>query len=123
MAKAKSRESEEEDRLEFLKETDEDWELLGSVLLGMYEEIEKLTKKTPVDEISDLALRRINQAIKMTKEILAGDPFVDSIESFVATGENPEYRDVLMILRDLRQGLSRQRDERQTARRSYKWDD
>jgi hypothetical protein len=82
-------------------------ELLRSVLAGLYDEIDKLTKKAPADEITELGLRQVNAVITGVKELLAGDPFIDAIDPFVPAGENPEHRDVLLILRQLKQGLDR----------------
>jgi hypothetical protein len=80
---------------------------LASVLAGLYDEIDKLAKKAPADEITELGLRQTNSVISAAKEFLAGDPFIDEITPFVPAGENPEYRDVLLVLRQLKQGLAR----------------
>ena len=53
--------------MEYLKSTDEEWELLNSAVGGLYNEIDKLTKKAPADEISELAMKRVNQVIKRIK--------------------------------------------------------
>jgi hypothetical protein len=82
-----------------------------SVLDGLYDEIDKLTKKAPADEITELALRRVNGVINAAKELLKGDPFIDSIDPFVPAGEYPEHRDVLIILREIKQGMKRQEAE------------
>lgn len=86
---------------------------LNSVVTGLYMEVDKLAKKAPVDEVSDLALKRINVAITEAKKLLKGDPFVASIDVFVAAGENPEYRDVLLILREVKQGITREAEARE----------
>lgn len=88
---------------------------LNSVATGLYEEVDKLAKKAPVDEISDLALKRINAVITEAKELLKSDPFVASIDVFVAAGENPQYRDVLLILREVRQGIKRGAEAREIS--------
>jgi hypothetical protein len=80
---------------------------LASVLKGLYEEMDKLTRKAPADEVTELALRRVNDAVARGKELMAGDEFIDSIDLFVAAGERPEHRDVLLILSELRQGMAR----------------
>ena len=98
-------------RYEELKKSRPKRELLHNVVIGLYDEIEKLTKKSPADEITELAMRRVNALIKEAKELLKGDPFVDTIEVFVAAGENPQNRDVLLILREIKQGLERQSSE------------
>lgn len=86
-------------------------EQLKSVLQGYYNEIDKLSKKAPAEQITELALKRINELIRQCKELLQGDPFIDSIDLFVAAGERPEHRDALLLLRDLRQGIERFENE------------
>ena len=99
------------DRLSQLEQLEPEWDLLDSVLKGLYDEVEKMTKKAPADEITELGLGRVNDLLKRAKDLLKGDPFIDSIDPFVAAGENPEHRDVLLILREIRQGMGRQHDE------------
>jgi len=103
--------AEKRERLEFLEVTEERRQQIKSVLEGLYDEIDKLTKKAPADEITELALRRVNGIINAAKELLKGDPFIDSIDPFVAAGEYPEHRDVLIILREIKQGMGRQEVE------------
>lgn len=83
------------------------YELLKSELDGIYEEIDKLCKKAPREPASDLQTKVVNRLIKRNKRFLAGDSMIDEISSFIPAGDNPEYRDVLTVLRQLRQGLSR----------------
>jgi DNA repair exonuclease SbcCD ATPase subunit len=99
------------ERLKELEALQPEWHLLKSVLDGLYDEVDKLFKKAPADEITELALKRINDFIKRAKQLLKGDPFVDSIDPFVPAGENPEHRDVLLILREIRQGMERRGEE------------
>jgi hypothetical protein len=108
---AERRMAEEKERLEYLKETQLRRQQVGSVLDGLYDEIDKLTRKAPADEITELALRRVNGVIVAAKDLLKGDPFIDTIDPFVAAGEYPEHRDVLIILREIRQGMQRQEQE------------
>lgn len=108
---AERRMAEKRERLEFLEVTEERRQQIKSVLEGLYDEIDKLTKKAPADEITELALRRVNGIINAAKELLKGDPFIDSIDPFVAAGEYPEHRDVLIILREIKQGMGRQEVE------------
>ena len=86
-------------------------EQLKSVLKGYYDEMDKLSKKAPADQVTELALRRTNDLIRQCKELLQGDSFIDSIDLFVAAGERPEHRDVLLVLRDLMQGIERYEKE------------
>jgi hypothetical protein len=83
------------------------WEQISSELNGLYEELDKIYKKAPEEQISGLTVENVNQLIKDTKEITQGDPYIDRIKEFVPAGDNPEYRDVIMVLRQLRQGLDR----------------
>lgn len=95
------------ERLAALQAAEGRKEQLESVLKGYYAEMDKLAKKAPADQVTELALRRVNELIKQCKELLQGDPFIDSIDLFVAAGERPEHRDVLLVLRDLQQGIER----------------
>jgi len=88
------------------------WEQISSELDGLYEELDKIYRKAPEEQISDLTVENVNHIIKDTKEITQGDPYIDRIKEFVPAGNNPEYRDVIMVLRQLRQGLDR-------SKRSY----
>lgn len=81
--------------------------LLQSVSLGLYEEIEKLCKKAPAESLTDLALQQINDVIRDTKEMVTADIYVQRLNEFVAAGDNPELRDALMVLRQIRTGLER----------------
>lgn len=119
---AKTEAERSQQRFEALERSQGQWDLLDSVLEGFYDEMDKLAKKAPADEITELGLKRVNELIKQSKELLAGDPFIDSIDPFVAAGENPEHRDILLILREIRQGMKRQREEHQELEReSRRW--
>jgi hypothetical protein len=83
------------------------WEQISSELHGLYEEIDKIYKKAPEEPISDLTVENVNNLIKDTKEIIKDDPYIDRVKEFVPAGDNPEYRDVIIVLRQLRQGLNR----------------
>lgn len=88
---------------EKLKQAD----LLKSVADGLYEEMDKLAKKAPVDQATDLVVIHVNDVINEARELAAGDAYVQRIHAFVAAGDNPEHRDVVLVLRQLRQGLDR----------------
>ncbi len=83
------------------------WEQISSELDGLYKEIDKLYRKAADEQVSTLTVENVNVLIKDTKEIITGDPYIDRIKAFVPAGDNPEYRDVIIILRQLRQGLDR----------------
>ena len=84
-----------------------DRELLESVSLGMYEEIEKLTKKAPAEQVTELALEHVNDLIGEAKELMKEDRYVQKLNQFVPAGDLPQLRDVLFVLRQVRQGLER----------------
>jgi hypothetical protein len=81
--------------------------LLSSVSLGLYDEVDKLTKKAPSEPVTDLVLSQVNDVIREVKELAQDDPYVQRLNEFVAAGDNPEQRDVVIVLRQLRQGLER----------------
>jgi len=84
-----------------------DRELLESVSLGMYEEIEKLTKKAPAEQVTELALEQVNDLIGEAKELMKEDRYIQRLNQFVPAGDLPQLRDVLLVLRQVRQGLER----------------
>ena len=107
MAKNTDRRSREE----YLGDNRDRMNELDSVLDGLYTEIDKLCKKAPADEVTELALKRVNALITACKELLKGDEFIDSIDIFVPAGERPELRDVLLVLSELTQGMKRARSQ------------
>jgi malonyl CoA-acyl carrier protein transacylase len=85
--------------------------LLDSVSLGLYTEIDKLAKKAPAEPVTDLALEQINDVIRETKQLVESDPYIQRLNEFVAAGDNPQHRDAVIVLRQIRQGLERFRIE------------
>jgi len=83
--------------------------LLESVSLGLYEEVDKLSKKSPVERITDLVLTQLNDIIRETKQLVDDDPYIKRLNEFVSAGDNPEQRDAVVMLRQVRQGLERYR--------------
>lgn len=96
-----------ETELESSKEAQRQYGLLESVSKGLYVEIEKLTKKTPAAEITELALEQINDVIKDTKALMQDDPYVKKLKEFIPAGDMPQLRDALLVLSQVRQGLGR----------------
>jgi hypothetical protein len=84
--------------------------LLQSVAQGLYEELDKLCKKSPAEQITDLALEQVNTVIEETKDLLINDSYIKRLKKFVAAGDNPEHRDVVVVLRQILQGLKRFED-------------
>lgn len=82
-------------------------DVLQSVSAGLYEELDKLAKKSPADQITTLALNQVNDLIRESKALVSGDPFMQRYSEFVPAGDNPEHRDVVVMLRQIRQALDR----------------
>ena len=83
------------------------YELIHSEGLGLYDEIDKLCKKAPSEMATPLQVTVVNGFINRAKQLLQGDPIINEVSSFVPAGDNPEYRDVLTVLRQITQGLQR----------------
>lgn len=82
-------------------------DVLKDVSTGLYDEIDKLCKKAPAETITDLALNQVNTVIKETKEIPIVDAFVARLTEFIPAGNNPEHRDVVVVLKQLQLGQVR----------------
>jgi nitrate reductase NapAB chaperone NapD len=81
--------------------------LLESVSMGLYLETEKLCKKNPNLLATNLIVEQVNQVIKETKETIEDDPYIERLKEFVPAGENPEIQDVVIVLKQILQGLTR----------------
>ena len=66
-----------------------------------------LTKKAPAESVTDLALNQINDVIRDVKELLQDDPYIQQLVEFIPAGDNPELRDALLVIGQIRQGLKR----------------
>lgn len=96
-----------ESRLQTYAENRRKHHLLESVTEGLYVEIEKLTKKAPAEQVTELALEQINDVIQDTKALLKDDPYIERLNVFVPAGDLPQLRDTLIVLRQVKQGLQR----------------
>jgi hypothetical protein len=96
---------------------------LTSVLDGYYREMDKLSKKDPVGEVTERILGRVNKLISESKAALEGDPFIDDVAVFVAAGERPPNCDVLFVLAEIRQGIGRVTKERNALALKAKGED
>lgn len=93
--------------LDQLRQQTSTLEYLKSVAVGLYEELDKLTKKAPAEQVTDLILRHVNDVIRQLKAFSHRDTYVHSLTEFVPAGDNPEQRDVLIVLRQVLQALGR----------------
>lgn len=96
-----------ESRLQSGREQRKQLTLLDSVSLGLYEEVDKLSKKAPAEQITDLVLEQVNDIIRETKQLAGDDTYVQRLNEFVPAGDNPQHRDAVVVLRQIRQGLDR----------------
>lgn len=85
------------------------YEQLVSVTVALYDEMDKLNRKAPAMTISQLSLERVNKLIKSAKDLMQGekDDFVEEVVEFVPAGDMPEYRDVVLVLSQIKAGLDR----------------
>jgi hypothetical protein len=80
---------------------------LRSVSRGIYEELDKLTKKAPAEQVTELILEQVNDVIRETKQLIEADPYIQKLTEFIPAGDLPQQRDVLFVIRQIRQGLER----------------
>lgn len=85
----------------------EKFEALDSVSVGIYDEIDKLTKKKPIEAATEIMVEEVNDIIRETQRLITEDPYIKRLKVFVPAGERPEVRDVLFVLRLVRQGMER----------------
>jgi hypothetical protein len=79
----------------------------ASQLAGLYEEVDKLTKAKSIVPTSDLLVDLVNNLISDAKDLVFRDTYLDRLNKFVAAGNNPNYPELLLALRVLRQSLER----------------
>jgi len=87
-------------------------EQLVSATVALYDEMDKLNRKAPAMTISLLSLERVNKIIKSAKDLMQQekDDFIEETKEFVPAGDMPEYRDVVLVLGQLKAGLDRFRE-------------
>ncbi len=88
------------------------YDQLISATEALYVEMDKLTRKAPGMTISKLSLERVNKVIRSVKELVTQDKddFMDEIVEFIPAGDMPEYRDVTLVLSQVKAGLARFKD-------------
>lgn len=82
---------------------------LVNVTDGLYDEVDKLARKWPSMAATDRTVARINKCLAAIRQLFAGedDDFIDGLEEIVPAGDPPEYRDLVMILREAKDALAR----------------
>jgi hypothetical protein len=107
-------------KLDDLRGKQKQLDLLQSVSFGLYDEMDKLAKKAGADQVTDLALEQVNDFIRDAKALLSEDPYAQKQKEFVAAGDNPQHRDVVVVMRQLRQGLERFTENLKSVQERYK---
>jgi hypothetical protein len=78
-----------------------------SQLVGLYDEVDKLTKAKSIVPTSDLLVDLVNNSISDGKDLVFRDTYLDRLSKFVPAGNNPNYPELLLALRVLRQSFER----------------
>jgi hypothetical protein len=88
---------------------------LSSVVATLYTEIDKLNRKWPTQQVSQLTLDKVNKAIRAVRELMKdeSDDFVEDITEIFPAGDLPENRDVALILGQLGAALARMKHKYQ----------
>jgi hypothetical protein len=82
-------------------------EMIKSELIGFYDEMDKLVRILPREPITPLQLKITDDLLRKAKSLLSEDPVIDQVKIFAGEASLPEYRDVIIVLRQIRQGLER----------------
>jgi hypothetical protein len=82
---------------------------LESAADGMYDEIEKLNRKWPTMNVTQHMVARTNKLLGEIRDLIKDehDLFIDGLADIVAAGDPPETRDVVLILREAKDALTR----------------
>lgn len=81
---------------------------LSSLVVGLYAEFDKLAKKDPYMDLSDLGTKRLSRALQDARELLGPDDrYLKDIEDLKFEDENPEVRDALLVLQEIRKAIER----------------
>jgi len=82
---------------------------LTSAAAGIYDEIEKLNRKWPTVPVTPRMVARTNKLLGEIRDLLKDDEdgFIDGLEDIVPAGDQPETRDVVLILREAKDALDR----------------
>jgi hypothetical protein len=111
-AEQKAQERAEAERTESLIEARDRKEELVSVADGLYDELDKHARKWPTMPVTKRTVQRVNKLLGETRKLLEdeADDFAAGLEDIVPAGDPPETRDVVMLLREVRDALSRFED-------------
>ena len=90
-----------QERVRIVQQKREQLDLLKTFHTELYNEISKLNIKAPKEQVSDYTLRKVNEHITRIKSFLPDDPYLSEIHPFEPAGDNPEYREIVLVLRQM----------------------
>jgi hypothetical protein len=95
------------DRLAWLVEARQKYSQIESVVLALYEEINKLSRKWPTMPITQKTLEMTNKVIVTFRDLLKNedDDFAKDITEIIPAGDLPETRDILITLGQIQAAL------------------
>lgn len=97
---------------------------LTEVVGALYDEVDKLNRKWPTMPVSELMLDKANRIIRAVKDLLAehDSDLIADIHEFVPAGDQPQTRDVAVVLSEVKAVLRRfdqRRDKTSIMLRQY----
>lgn len=94
---------------ERIEQSVERYEQLSNVADGLYDELEKMSRKWPQMPVTERSITRVNKLLAAVRELLKDedDDFAAGLDDIVAAGDAPETRDVVMLLRETKDALQR----------------
>lgn len=80
---------------------------LSTSLNALYVEVDKLAKKAPTEQLTDLNMQMVNDLITDIRLLVGEDHQLRRIRVVEPAGDNLQYRDALIILGQLQSSLRR----------------
>ena len=85
-----------------------DYQVLESVSLGLYEEMDKLCRSGPDVPITEKAMGEVNFVLEDAARLMRADPYISRfVRPFDTLRGVPPHRDTVLALRQVRLGLER----------------
>jgi hypothetical protein len=82
-------------------------EMIKSELTGFYEEVNKLVRILPKEAVTPLQLKIADDLVGRAKRLFSEDTAIDQVWLFARAAGVPEYRDMIVVLRQICQELER----------------
>jgi hypothetical protein len=101
------REREDAEKMARDRQRKQQYDVLRSSVDALYVEMDKLTKKAPKEQISSMNLQMMNELVVDTRKLIPDDAQLQRVTPFEAAGDNPEYRDALLIISQVQAALER----------------